>query len=252
MAVPSSFRPTMTTLAALAALTAALSAAPAQAQMAGGHEGHETAAPSTAVHMKVTPVRVASRADSARAAAVVAELTPAIEKYRDVRVAEAEEFKQFAPGVKGQRVLHYTNYRNAVREHFRFDPARPTSLLYEEGANGERVLVGAMYVAPKRASLDDLDARIPLGIAQWHAHVDICVPKRGDRERWLERRDGQPLFGPAGLIATEAECRTAGGRFHEQLFGWMVHVTLPKAHGAPATWGHEPGNATQGTGAHHH
>lgn len=198
----------------------------AAAQMVGGHEGHETAAPATSAHMRVTPPRRATRADSARAAAVMAELTPAIEKYRDVRVAEADGFRQFAPGVK-QRVYHYTNRRNAIREHFRFDPTKPTSLLYEERVDGERVLVGAMYVAPKRASLEELDERIPSGIAQWHAHVNICIPKRGERERWLERRDGQPVFGPAGLIATESDCDAAGGRFHEQLFGWMVHVTLP-------------------------
>src|SRR5687768_6487903 len=210
----------------------------ARAQMVGGHEGHETAAPSTAVHMRVTPVRVATRSDSARAAAVVRKLTPAIEKYRDVRVAEADGFKLFAPGVKGQRVYHYTNYRNTFREQFRFDPTRPTSLLYEDGSNGERVLVGAMYVAPKRATLEELDERIPLGIAQWHAHVNICLPQRGHKERWLERRNGQPVYGPTGVIATKAACDAVGGRFHEQLFGWMMHVTLPTAAQPHGQWGH--------------
>jgi hypothetical protein len=32
------------------------------------------------------------------------------------------------------------------------------------------------------------------------------------------------LFGPAGAIATSAECEAENGRFFEQLFGWMVHV----------------------------
>lgn len=236
-------------LAALAITAAGPSVS--AAQMVGGHEGHETAAPATSAHLRVTPVRRATRADSARAAAVVAELTPAIGKYRDVRVAEAEGFRQFAPGVK-QRVYHYTSRRNAIREQFRFDPAKPTSLLYEERANGERVLVGAMYVAPKRASLEELDERIPSGIAQWHAHIDICTPKRGERERWLERRDGQPVFGPAGLITTKADCDAAGGRFHEQLFGWMVHVTLPTSPGKPATWGHDAGGAGHASGDHQH
>lgn len=237
-------------LAALGISAAAPSLA--GAQMVGGHEGHETAAASTSAHMRVTPKRTATRSDSARAAAVVAELSPAIGKYRDVRAAEADGFKQFAPGVKGQRVYHYTNNRNAFREHFRFDPAKPTSLLYEDRADGKRVLVGAMYVAPKRASLEELDERIPLGIAQWHAHVDICIPKRGERERWLERRDGQPVFGPAGLITTKAACDEAGGRFHEQLFGWMVHVTLPTAPGQPATWGHDTGASDGSGGGHRH
>ena len=237
---------------ALAALGISASPVVPGAQMVGGHEGHETAATATAAHMRVTPLRPATTADSARAAAVVAKLTPAIEKYRDVRAAEADGFRQFAPGVKGQRVYHFTSRRNALREHFRFDPARPTSLLYEDGANGEKVLVGAMYVAPKRASLEDLDERVPLGIAQWHAHVDICIPKRGERERWLEWRDGQAVFGPAGLITTKTQCDSAGGRFHEQLFGWMVHVTLPKTPGGPATWGHESDANHQHEGGHQH
>ena len=222
------------------------------AQMVGGHEGRETAAPSTAVHMRVTPARRATRIDSARADAIVRELVPAIAKYRDVRVAESDGFKLFAPRVKGQRVYHYTNYRNTFRERFRFDPARPTSLLYEDAPNGERVLVGAMYVAPKRASLEELDERIPLGIAQWHAHVNICLPKRGQRERWLERRNGQPVYGPTGLIATKAECDAVGGRFHEQLFGWMVHVTLPTAADPHARWGHDAPGGGHGDGAHKH
>ena len=234
-------------------LAVGMSAAPslAGAQMAGGHEGHETVAPSTSAHLRVTPLRTATRSDSARAAAVVDALMPAIEKYRDVRVAEADGFRQFAPGVK-QRVYHYTSRRNAIREHFRFDPTKPTSLLYEERANGEKVLVGAMYVAPKRASLEDLDERIPLGIAQWHAHINICLPRRGHKERWLERRNGQPVYGPTGVIATKAECDSVGGRFHEQLFGWMVHVTLPTAADPHAKWGHDTGGGGHGAGGHQH
>ena len=223
-----------------------------RAQMVGGHEGHETAAPSAAVHMRVTPTRPATGADSARAAAIIGELTPAIAKYRDVRLAEEDGFELFAPGVKGQRVYHYTNRRNTVREQFRFDPTRPTSLLYEDRPNGERVLVGAMYVAPKRASLEELDERVPLGIAQWHAHVNICLPKRGRKERWLERRNGQPVYGPTGVIATEAECDRVGGRFHEQLFGWMVHVTLPTTANGQATGGHETPGAGHVAGGHQH
>lgn len=240
------------TMAMVVAAVAAMSNASAGAQMVGGHEGRETAATATSSHMRLTPARSATPEDSARAAAVVSELVPAIAKYRDVRLAEKDGFKLFAPGVKGQRVYHYTNYRNTFREQFRFDPTRPTSLLYEDAPNGERVLVGAMYVAPKRASLEELDERIPLGIAQWHAHIDICLPKRGERERWLERRDGQSVYGPAGVIATKAECDKVGGRFHEQLFGWMVHVTLPTAADPRARWGHDTGTASQDSGGHQH
>ena len=223
----------------------ALGPASACAQSAGhdhGHE-HEAAAPADSAaaahaadremsaphpgaceHLRLTPVRRTTPADSARADSLLATLRAAIAKYRNVDVAEAEGYRMFAPGLRNQRVLHFTHGGRAVREHFRFDATQPTSLLYRRNAIGELELFGAMYVAPKRASLEDLDARVPLSIARWHAHVDICIPPPRHRERWAEREGTRMRFGPAGAITTEAQCDAAGGRFHEQLFGWMVHV----------------------------
>jgi len=203
--------------------------APAAAPAAGEMDGAMSAMAagvSSGAHVRMTPRRAATPADSARAAKVAAELRRAIAKYRDVRAAEEDGFKMFAPQLKQQRVYHFTSNRNAVAEHFRFDPARPTSLLYKKDAAGTMVLVGAMYVAPKGATLDELDERVPLGVAQWHAHTNICVPRPRERERWREMQDGQMRFGPAGAITTEAECDAAGGRFHEQIFGWMVHANV--------------------------
>lgn len=194
-------------------------------------------------HMRMTPTRAPSAADSARASAVVATMRDALAKYRDVRVAEAEGFKIFAPEIKTQRVYHFTHYGKAFKEHFRFDPAQPTSLLYRKEPEGKFALVGAMYVAPKRASEEDLNARIPLSIAQWHAHVNVCVPKRGERERWREMRDGQMLFGPTGVITTREDCASSGGRFHEQLFGWMVHVNAFGSDDPAVIWGGEHGKS---------
>jgi hypothetical protein len=88
------------------------------------------------------------------------------------------------------------------------------------------MLVGAMYTMPKRASLEKLDERVPLGIAQWHRHVNWCLPKRGETDRWMERKDGRPVFGPESPIATQAACDAVGGDFHESLFGWMIHANV--------------------------
>ena len=33
-----------------------------------------------------------------------------------------------------------------------------------------------------------------------------------------------PRFGFAGTISTEADCEAAEGNFHNQIFGWMIHV----------------------------
>ncbi len=201
-------------------------ATPADSTAAAHAADHEMSAPHPGAgdHLRLTPVRRPTPADSARADSLLATLRAAIAKFRDVNVAEAEGYRMFAPGLRNQRVLHFTHGGRAVREHFRFDPTQPTSLLYRRNAIGQLELLGAMYVAPKRASLEELDARVPLSIARWHAHVDICVPPPRQRDRWAEREGSRMRFGPAGAITTEAQCDAAGGRFHEQLFGWMVHV----------------------------
>ena len=87
-------------------------------------------------------------------------------------------------------------------------------------------LIGAMYTMPKRAGLDKLDERVPLSIAQWHKHVNWCLPKQGESARWLERKDGRPVFGPESPIATQAACEAVGGDFHPSLFGWMIHANV--------------------------
>ncbi|HEX8849538.1 MAG TPA: hypothetical protein VF761_08405 [Gemmatimonadaceae bacterium] len=188
-------------------------------------------------HMRMTATRPATRADSVRARALVDTLRRALARYRDVSVATRDGFRMFAPQVKNQRVYHFTRNWNAVKAAFHFDPARPTSLLYTKDASGKFNLVGAMYTAPRRATEADLDARVPLSIARWHEHVDICVPKRGDAERWKETRNGQLLFGPAGSIATKADCDAANGRWLEHLFGWMVHANVFASDELGEIWG---------------
>lgn len=191
------------------------------------------------LHMEMTPVRTATHDDSVRALAVVTELRHAIEKYKDVSVAEHDGFQMFLPNVKNQRVFHFTNRRNAFKEAFRFNPEEPTSLLYRREAQGTMVLIGAMYTMPKRASLEQLDARIPLSIAHWHRHVNWCLPKSGDNARWMERRDGRPVFGPMSVIATREACDAVGGEFHESLFGWMIHANVFSGENLGAIFGDE-------------
>ena len=194
------------------------------------------------LHMLLSPTRAATAADSARARALVAELRQAIAKYKDVSVAERAGYQMFAPGMKNQRVYHFTNYRNAFKEAFRFDPEQPTSLLYKRSPDGQLVLVGAMYTMPKRASLDRLDERVPLGIARWHRHVNWCVPKRGERERWLEKRDGRAVFGPQSAIATKDVCEAAVGRFYASPLGWMLHANVFAGDDLGAVFGDDHGH----------
>jgi hypothetical protein len=177
-------------------------------------------------HMELSPLRKATKADSTRALAAVTELRVGISKYQDTTVAVADGYQMFAPGMKNQKTYHFTKKGNAFEEAFRFNAAKPTSLLYVKDAAGAMKLVGAMYTMPKRASQSRLDARIPLSIARWHKHVNWCVPGKGQQARWTEKKDGMSVFGPESLIATKAECDKVGGQFEETVFGWMVHANV--------------------------
>ena len=186
-------------------------------------------------HLRLTPPRPASASDSARAREIGRVLRLAVARYEKVDSAVADGYEQFAPQLKRQRVFHFTKRGHALRNELGFDPARPTSLLYARDAKGGLRLTGAMYTAPRRSSLAQLDARVPLGIAQWHLHTNVCVPGRGERERWGEMRDGRMVFGLLSPIATEAACTAVGGRFHEAVFNWMVHANF--AADGSVTWG---------------
>ena len=203
-----------------------------------------------AAHMEMTPLRPVSAADSARAVAIAAELRLAIAKYRDVRRAEADGFKMFAPQLKNQRVYHFTKNLWAIENQFRFNPSKPTSLLYRRDRQGSFVLIGAMYTAPKHHSAAQLDDRIPTSVAQWHKHVNWCIPRLGARSRWTETRNGRPVFGPLG-VSTREECDSAGGRFLPEVFGWMVHANVFESDDPRIIWGdHHMRGDELGTGGH--
>jgi hypothetical protein len=184
----------------------------AMQSMAHGHHMHMGGA-----HMLMTPARPATADDWKHADEVAGVLGKALERYKDYRVALADGFHIFAPNLP-QPVYHFTNYWNGYLEGFTFDPARPTSLLYKKNKDGYE-LVGAMYTAPRTASLEELNERVPLGVARWHQHTNLCLPPRGAATHadWKE-------FGLTGSISTEQECDQVGGRFYPVIFGWMVHV----------------------------
>jgi hypothetical protein len=204
-------------------------------------------------HMVMTPSRPQSPQHVKRARDVLATLRRALARYRDSRVALSEGYQIFLPTIP-QEVYHFTFYPAAAQEYAgHFNPARPGSLLYGKNSRGEYVLVGAMYSAPPEYTLDQLDEMIPLSVAHWHAHVNICLPNgitlndllRGDvgtsqvdmpgmipvasnpaaaqiNQRLGFLADGR--FGFHGKIADAAACESAGGHFIPQAFGWMVHV----------------------------
>jgi len=171
----------------------------------------------TSAHMHMTAARPQSATDQQRAEEIVKELRAGIEKYKDYHVALNEGFKIFHPELP-QPEYHFTNYANGFLEAFTFEPSRPTSLLYKKTATGYE-LVGAMYTMPKRASEEQLNERVPLSVATWHLHTNLCIPPRGERAVADFTK-----FGLRGSITTEEACDAAGGKFYPVIFGWMVHV----------------------------
>ncbi len=170
-------------------------------------------------HMKMTALRPVQPGDQERANQVAQAARAAAEKYRDYKVALADGYKIFHPEFP-QKMYHFTNYWNAFRARKEFDPSRPTSLLYEKHGDDYR-LIGVMYTAKKDASEDELNQRVPLSIAQWHAHVNLCLPPKDKKQ---EAIPPNAKYGLRGSIATKDACDAAGGKFMPQIFGWMVHV----------------------------
>ena len=184
-----------------------------------GRHHHHAEHEHMAAHMHMTELRKPQAGDAAKAQAVSEQARQALEHYRDYKVALDEGYKIFLPNVP-QKMYHFTKWEYAVGEAFRFDPTKPTSLLYEKQGSDYK-LIGAMYTAPVRFSEEQLNERIPLSIAQWHQHVNMCKAPRGHEVEMFAKK---PKFGLNGSISTEQECEAAGGTFMPHVFGWMVHV----------------------------
>jgi len=181
-------------------------------------------------HMKMTSLRTAQPGDQEKADQIVLAARKCANKYQDYKVALADGYKIFLPDLP-QKQYHFTNYFYGFEAARHFNPEHPTSLLYEKHGDSYK-LIGVMYTAPKRSSEDDLNARIPMSIAQWHAHVNMCIaPDDKKSEMW----GAHAKFGLQGSIATQEECDAAGGRFMPQIFGWMVHV-YPSEQKAEDIW----------------
>jgi hypothetical protein len=183
--------------------------------MSHHHEDHEH----MGAHMHMSALHDPQPGDQEKAQLVVDQVRQAIEKYKDANVALVDGYKIFLPNVP-QKMYHFSKWQYAAEAAFHFDPSKPTSLLYEKHGSEYR-LIGAMYTAPYRFTEEQLNDRVPLSVAQWHQHVNLCRPPRG-RER--EMLGKNPQFGLQGSISTQAACDAAGGTFMPHVFGWMVHV----------------------------
>ncbi len=195
--------------------------------MSSEHMEHD---PMMAAHMGYTASRPKSDGDQHRADELVETLQGALAKYKDYHLAEADGYKPWHPEVK-QPIVHFSKMWYGLKAAFTFNPSQPTSLLYKRTSDGYE-LVGAMYTAPKRDTEDQLNKRVPLSIARWHKHINLCLPKKGTDPSTVDWKK----FG-MGTIATRNSCDEAGGVFYPQLFGWMVHV-YPWEKNSQLVWAH--------------
>ena len=192
----------------------------------------------TTSHMRMAERRAGTVEDTIRAKAVVHSMHSSLMQYTDVAIAERDGFVRFLPWLEDQAVYHFNNSRNARIAATRFDATKPTSLLYRKDSNGKLVLVGGMYTAPANSTLSELDARLPLGIAYWHQHVNFCARQPTPAEIKALRPDSARVARSLQLDTPEA-CAAEGGWFLPQLFGWMAHVNAFESDDLATIWGEE-------------
>lgn len=172
-------------------------------------------------HMKMTSYRPVAQADMARIEAIVQNAHACFDKYKDYHLALQNGYQIFAPNVP-QDIYHFASVQNFSEAQTTFDLAHPSALLYKKVSDGYQ-FVGVMYSAPADITEDQLHARIPLSVAPWHLHVNICLPA-GDTGQTLFNANS--LFGLTGTITTQAQCSKVGGTFYASMYGWMVHIPL--------------------------
>ncbi len=96
------------------------------------HDDMSSMGPSMAAmagHMYMTPLRSKQPGDLEKAKAVVAEVKATIERYKDYRKALLDGYVIANPKLK-QPQYHFMNQANTREADLRFDPSKPTALLY--------------------------------------------------------------------------------------------------------------------------
>jgi len=171
-------------------------------------------------HMYMTPLRPKQPGDEEKAKAVVANVKATIERYKDYRKALADGYFIANPKVK-QPQYHFVNDANTREADLHFDPSKPTALLYRRTPIQEYKLEGVMYTTSPEATEDELNERVPLSIARWHRHINVCW---APEDRVKDYHTAHPKFGMFGSIHTQEACTAERGDFHPYMFTWMIHI----------------------------
>ena len=93
-------------------------------------------------------------------------------RFRDIRVAEAEGYRETLPPHKPARPfgrVHFIN-RVYIRDGKILDAERPEGLVYLKRPSGEWLYLGAMYMARKGEG-----PRVGGPLTPWHTHENACL-----------------------------------------------------------------------------
>jgi hypothetical protein len=172
-------------------------------------------------HTRMSEMRdVVSTEGMAHTQRLLAMLRAELARYRDPAAAERDGYRREGEDVPVGALKHYFNDANYRKNLTHLDPEAPPAILYRRTKTGYE-LAGVMFTAPIATSMDELDGRLPLALAHWHSHRNLCVAKRGTPA--LSRED-RMRFGFSGSIATRDACAAAGGVFLDNVYGWMSHI----------------------------
>jgi hypothetical protein len=142
---------------------AGLAAAATQSALSASHDhdhGHDHAA---------APPVPPTAAEQAAADQLAADTRAGIARFADVAVAEAASYVELNPRVSSLAGRsHYVN-RAYLIDGARLDPTRPEGLVYLHGERGERILLGALYIARPGMGPD-----VGGPLTEWHTHDNLC------------------------------------------------------------------------------
>jgi hypothetical protein len=127
------------------------------------------------------------------AARFAAQVRTSAARFEDINVAFAEGYVQSTPGVRGFPHFHNRRYASDGRV---LDPERPESLVYYQPPNGERKLVGTLFLMPSGQPGPQFGG--PLTV--WHTHANPCFNAQQTRLAAFANAQGQC---PAGTILRE-------------------------------------------------
>jgi len=192
--------------------------APAMGGMSGMPMGGDM---SMGPHMTLTALRPPQDGDRQRADAIRRDAARDADQIRGLSSRRSRRFQALlaehpAAALSFHELGQWFGGPRAIRSH-----ASYVAAVRERRA---AAINSSAPCTPPRAmrTPDQLNARIPLSIAHWHQHVNMCWGPAGTPAS--DYFGPNARFGLQGSIATPSACDSAGGRFQPVLFNWMVHV----------------------------